>query len=142
MTKPPKSDAMATRGKKRIGDTFVDNGLLSKQQLKTALQQQTQSGGHLGSILIEMGFITIEALLDFLAEQSGFPAANLSEKPAYIWPRGRYTRMRAGGCIQGIGGCHTHKISVATTHGTLHALTPRAAGQRWACWGGWYAVCS
>ena len=77
MTRPPKSPAKASQGKKRIGDTFVDNGLLSKEQLQTALQYQTQNGGHLGSILIEMGFITIEDLLDFLSKQSGFPAINL-----------------------------------------------------------------
>ncbi len=77
MIKPPQSTSTKTRGKRRIGDTFVDNGLISKEQLQTALQKQSHEGGHLGSILIEMGFITIDDLLDFLSGQSGFPAVNL-----------------------------------------------------------------
>ena len=77
MIKPPESTSKAPRGKKRIGDTFVDNGLLSDEQLQTALRKQSREGGHLGSVLIEMGFITIDNLLDFLSKQSGFPAINL-----------------------------------------------------------------
>ena len=77
MIRPPQSTSTETRGKRRIGDTFVDNGLISKEQLQTALQKQSHEGGHLGSTLIEMGFITIDDLLDFLSEQSGFQAVNL-----------------------------------------------------------------
>ena len=77
MTSPPQSTGKKPHGKKRIGDAFVDNGLISKEQLQKALQKQTQNGGHLGSILIEMRFITIDNLLDFLSRQSGFPAVNL-----------------------------------------------------------------
>ena len=77
MTTPPQKTGREPQGKKRIGDAFVDNGLISKDQLQKALQEQTQKGGHLGSILIEMGFISIDDLLDFLSRQSGFPAVNL-----------------------------------------------------------------
>ncbi|MEN8243968.1 MAG: PilT/PilU family type 4a pilus ATPase [Thermodesulfobacteriota bacterium] len=77
MTTPPQKSGSEFQGRKRIGDAFVDNGLISKDQLHKALQRQTQKGGHLGSILIEMGFISIDDLLDFLSRQSGFPAVNL-----------------------------------------------------------------
>ena len=77
MTRPSQSTGKKPHGKKRIGDAFVDNGLISKEQLQAALQKQTQNGGHLGSILIEMGFVSINDLLDFLSKQSGFPAVNL-----------------------------------------------------------------
>ena len=80
MTTPPKKSGREPQEKKRIGDAFVDNGLISKEQLQKALQKQTQNGGHLGSILIEMEFITIDNLLDFLSIQSGFPAVNLYNK--------------------------------------------------------------
>ena len=63
--------------RKRIGDAFIDSKLINQQQLRLALTRQAQNGGHLGSILIEMGFITIDNLLDFLASQSGVPAVNL-----------------------------------------------------------------
>ncbi|MEE4266335.1 MAG: hypothetical protein V2I56_26845, partial [Desulfobacteraceae bacterium] len=79
MTKPARSTGKTPHGKKRIGDAFVDNGLISKEQLQQALQKQTREGGHLGSLLIEMGFISLDDLLDFLSKQSGFPAINLYE---------------------------------------------------------------
>jgi twitching motility protein PilT len=63
--------------KQRIGDSLIESKLINQHQLRLALSKQSQSGSHLGSILIEMGFITIENLLDFLAGQSGVPAINL-----------------------------------------------------------------
>ena len=105
MTKPPESTGKAPGGKKRIGDTFVDQGLLSDEQLRTALRKQSQDGGHLGSVLIEMGFITIDNLLDFLSKQSGFPAINLyktniSRGSFRFDSKGKATRL------SGYTGCH------------------------------------
>jgi len=77
MAKQSKGTGKTGDGKQRIGDAFVDSKLINKTQLKQALKRQAQNGGHLGSILIEMDFITIKDLLDFLSKQSGFPAANL-----------------------------------------------------------------
>jgi twitching motility protein PilT len=74
-SKTPK--AKRTAAKQRIGDSLIDDKLINPQQLRLALAKQSQTGDHLGSILIEMGFITIENLLDFLAAQSGVPAINL-----------------------------------------------------------------
>ena len=79
MTQSHQTSGKAPLEKKRIGDTFVDNGLISRKQLNRALQEQNRKGGHLGSIMIEMGFISIDDLLDFLSGQSGFPAVNLYE---------------------------------------------------------------
>ncbi len=79
MARPSQTSGKETSGKKRIGDAFVDNGLIDKAQLQKALKRQSRKGGHLGSILIEMGFITIGDLLDFLSLQCGFPAINLYE---------------------------------------------------------------
>ena len=50
-------------GKQKIGEILVKSGLINNSQLKQVLKRQTQVGGHLGSILIEMGFITIDDLL-------------------------------------------------------------------------------
>ena len=77
MATPPAQETGRPKKKTRIGDSFVDNKLITKEQLRLALSKQAQTGGHLGSILIEMGFITIENLLDFLSQQSGVPAVNL-----------------------------------------------------------------
>ena len=64
-------------GRQRIGDSFVDNKLITKEQLRQALTKQTQTGGQLGSILLELGYIDIDDLLDFLTRQSGVQTVNL-----------------------------------------------------------------
>lgn len=77
MVQPSAQETSRSKKKTRIGDSFVDNKLITKEQLRLALSKQAQTGGHLGSILIEMGFISIEDLLNFLSQQSGVPAVNL-----------------------------------------------------------------
>jgi len=64
-------------GRQRIGDSFVDNKLITKEQLRQALTKQSQTGGQLGSILLELGYISIDDLLDFLTRQSGVQSVNL-----------------------------------------------------------------
>lgn len=57
----------------RIGDKLVALGLISKDQLDIALQNQNSSTEKklLGNVLVEMGFITESALGEVLAENSG-----------------------------------------------------------------------
>lgn len=52
------TDRKATKhtGKRRIGDSFVESKLITKEQLRQALTKQIQTGGQLGSILLELGF--------------------------------------------------------------------------------------
>ena len=66
-----------SRKKKRLGELFVDQGLINTNQLKDALRKQAQVGGQLGSILVEMGYITTDTLLNFLSQQLGVPSVNL-----------------------------------------------------------------
>lgn len=58
-----------------LGEKLINKGLISKDQLETALKEQSSKGGAikkmLGTILIEMGFITESALGDVLTEESG-----------------------------------------------------------------------
>jgi len=69
---PPK-----TRTKPRIGELLLQHGLITSNQLKEALKVQSQRGGQIGSILIELGYVTTETLLDFLGKQLGIPTTNL-----------------------------------------------------------------
>ena len=55
----------------RIGDKLLSLGLISQDQLQVALTEQRSSKKLLGSILVEMGFITESALGELLAESSG-----------------------------------------------------------------------
>jgi twitching motility protein PilT len=63
--------------KLRLGEILVKNKILTPKKLENALKRQNQVGGQIGSILIEMGYITTDTLLNFLSKQFGVPAANL-----------------------------------------------------------------
>ncbi|MCP4691058.1 MAG: PilT/PilU family type 4a pilus ATPase [Desulfobacterales bacterium] len=63
--------------KRPIGGLLVADGLITADQLQQALKFQSQVGGHIGSILTELGFITVENLLYFLGKQIGVSAVNL-----------------------------------------------------------------
>ncbi len=63
----------------KIGDLLVKADLISPEQLETALQEQRQNGGLLGSNLIKLGYIEEKYLTSFLSDQYGVPAINLSE---------------------------------------------------------------
>ena len=55
----------------RIGEKLVALGLISNDQLQIALQEQRTSKKMLGTLLVDMGFITESALGEVLAETSG-----------------------------------------------------------------------
>jgi len=65
--------------KMKIGEILVSAGALREEQLHDALKSQNQLGGTLGENLIRLGFITEEALLQFLSEQLGIQHINLSK---------------------------------------------------------------
>jgi twitching motility protein PilT len=60
-----------------FGELLVEEGLINTDQLNAALKRQGQMGGQIGSILVDMGFITIDDLLNFLSKQLGVPSVNL-----------------------------------------------------------------
>ncbi len=66
----------------RIGDLLVQQGLISPEQLRDALRTQGQKGGKLGSILVELGYISAKNLLEFLGKQHGVPGADLFQVTA------------------------------------------------------------
>lgn len=55
--------------KRRLGDIFVDRGLITPEQLQDALAEQRESGGKLGEILVEKGFTTRVELAGVISEQ-------------------------------------------------------------------------
>ncbi len=72
---------MESSKKQRFGDLLVESGLIKKTQLDQALKWQRQTGeGQIGSILVQMGYISIDDLLNFLGSQFGFPSVNLVHK--------------------------------------------------------------
>lgn len=57
----------------RIGDLLINLGLITSEQLQTALEHQKREGGKLGEILIKLGFITETSLINTLTIQLGVP---------------------------------------------------------------------
>jgi hypothetical protein len=66
-----KNDTAEDSMGKRIGKALIERGLITPQQLDKALKAQLIFGGHLGTNLIELGFIDEEALGTTLAEILG-----------------------------------------------------------------------
>jgi len=64
---------------KKLGDMLLEVGILTKEQLKEALELQKQSGGKLGHILLQLGYVTEEVLLTFLGKQAGMQFISLQE---------------------------------------------------------------
>ncbi|MCK6438925.1 MAG: hypothetical protein L6Q71_01845 [Planctomycetes bacterium] len=74
---------MAKQVKKRMGEALVEKGMITQDQLITALEYQKSVGGPLGQVLIKLGFITAVDLTNFLAELFSVPIVDL---PAMILP--------------------------------------------------------
>lgn len=73
-TEAPKTEAPVKTSAKppmRLGEKLVSLGLISPDQLQIVLTEQRVTRKLLGSILVEMGFITESALGEVLAESSG-----------------------------------------------------------------------
>ena len=60
---------MARPEKIRLGELLIQQGLLTDEQLKFALDEQRRSGRKLGRIVVESGFVTEEAISQALARQ-------------------------------------------------------------------------
>lgn len=62
---------MSRRQKIRIGDLLVQNKVIAESQLAQALAEQKKTGRKLGRVLIDLGFLDEDRLLEFLAQQLG-----------------------------------------------------------------------
>ena len=67
-----------TVGSSRLGEMLVKSKLITEDQLKKALGQQSTAGGRLGSNLVKLGFLTEEDITSFLSKQYGVPSINLA----------------------------------------------------------------
>ena len=63
----------------KLGDMLVSAGLLTAEQLKTALAEQKRAGGRLGTNLVKLGFLSEDEITQFLQKQYGVSSINLSD---------------------------------------------------------------
>ena len=64
--------------KVRIGDILLEKGLLTPEQLETALNEQKRTRKKLGKAIIDLGFISEVKLLRELSDFLGYPYVDLS----------------------------------------------------------------
>lgn len=65
--------------RKRLGEVLIEMGLLSEEELHTAIEEQKTTGESLGKILVRMGAVSGEGLSAALAQQFGMEYVKLSE---------------------------------------------------------------
>jgi len=68
------------RGQKRLGEMLIDKGLITAEQLTSALEEQKKTKEFLGTILLKRKQIAERALLEVLSEQFNIPFVNLDYK--------------------------------------------------------------
>ena len=68
---------MAPPQKIRLGDLLIQQGLLTEEQLKLALEQQRATGRKLGRVFVDSGYVTEEGISQALARQLRVPFVDL-----------------------------------------------------------------
>src|SRR5579862_2144712 len=63
----------------RLGDLLVKEKIITPEQLEKAVKTQKDAGANarLGSVLVQLGFVSDEEVTNFLSRQYGVPAINL-----------------------------------------------------------------
>jgi type IV pilus assembly protein PilB len=63
----------------RLGDLLVKEKVITTEQLDKAVRAQKEAGANarLGSVLVQLGYVTDEEVTNFLSRQYGVPAINL-----------------------------------------------------------------
>ena len=68
--------------RKKIGECLIQAGLISEDDLQTALAEHKRTGERVGVVLVRMNLATEKQIAKALALQLGFPYINLAENPA------------------------------------------------------------
>src|SRR5262245_39905464 len=71
-------DGRPVEGPKALGALLRDRGLLTEEQLEAGIARQQQTGRRLGNVLVELGFVTVEAVLEALSQQIGVPTVRIN----------------------------------------------------------------
>ena len=67
--------------RKSIGQTLVEKGLLSEEELRTGLSVQKNSRDKIGRILVDLGYLSEKDLMATLSEQLGIPVLSPQDFP-------------------------------------------------------------
>jgi len=62
---------------RKLGELLIERGLISEEQLHKSLEIQKDQGGRVGSILVDLGYLEEETLLNFLSLYFDIPQIDL-----------------------------------------------------------------
>jgi type II secretory ATPase GspE/PulE/Tfp pilus assembly ATPase PilB-like protein len=65
------------QAKRHIGQILIDQGILTEDQLRNALLEQTKSKAPVGRLLVQLGFVSEATLRDALSEKLGLQSVDL-----------------------------------------------------------------
>lgn len=69
---------MMAKTRKALGDSLVEEGIITADQLKKAQEEEKHTGMRLNKVLVKLGFIAEDDLVSFLSEKLGVPRIELS----------------------------------------------------------------
>ena len=81
----------------KLGTLLLRNAVIGLTQLEAALRNQVLYGGKLGTNLVELGFVELDLLAEYLSELSGLPIATASMLDAAPREALAQVATRAGG---------------------------------------------
>jgi type IV pilus assembly protein PilB len=67
--------------RKKLGETLIQAGLITDDDLRSALAEHKRTGERLGAVLVRMNLATERQIAKALAYQLGFPYVSLAENP-------------------------------------------------------------
>jgi len=68
---------MAKKQKKSLGESLVEEGIITTEQFKQVQAEEKRTGQRLRNVLVKMGFIAEEDLVTFLSDKLGLPRIEL-----------------------------------------------------------------
>lgn len=70
---------VAKKIRRLLGEAFVEEGLITKEQLQKALEENKRTGEPLRHVLIRTNLVSEEDIVSFFAEETGAPYVKLSD---------------------------------------------------------------
>lgn len=64
----------------KLGELLLSEGIVTKEQLNRAIEEQKRNGGRIGYNLVKLGFVDEQTLTSFLSRQYGVPPVDIAKE--------------------------------------------------------------
>ncbi len=81
----------AVKKRKLIGQVFLERGLIDEEELRTALNLQSESREKLGKLLVDLGYVSEKDCLALVSEHLNIPSITGTDYPAVAVPESALT---------------------------------------------------